>query len=1027
MEVKCRWCGALHWMNEKLSHSTTSSPVFGLCCNSGKVVLPFLRDPPRTLKALLERNDRQGKDFRENIWKYNRAFAFTSLQVTEDHSVNERRRGPPVFRIQGELHHRGGPLFPAADRPPTYAQLYFYDTQAALEHRCLQNSGLNPDTLRTLQDMLLNHHQYAPIYRHAYEILERYDPDDDVSIRLRVAPGHDRRRYNLPTADEVAVILPGMEGDSMQLSQRDIVLQNRAGGLQIINDLHPAYVPLYYVLLFPYGENGWHPALSLHSPDSGQTVAKRLTQTRYVAYRLHVRENEYSALLRGGRLLQRFMVDMFASIDQSRLLWFRLNQPTIRACLYSGLEDAAAQGDDDVDLHTLGQRFILPSSYIGGPRHMQQRFQDSMAIARYFGQVDIFMTMTTNPQWPEITQELLPGQTAYDRPELVSRVFQMKKKAIIEFIYKHGIFGSAVAYVYTIEFQKRGLPHMHILIFLKEPYKLNTTQAIDSCIWARWPDPETQPLLFETIKRCMVHGPCGAANPNSPCMENGKCTKGYPKPFAEFTTMDEHGFPIYFRPNDGRSYSIGGIHVNNQWIVPFCPFLSAAFDCHINVECAASLGSFKYLFKYIQKGPDLASLEINDRDEIKRYTEGHYISPSEAGHRIYQFDVHGQVPNVVRLQVHLPGQHMVTFDPDENIDAILARASHERTTLTAYFEANAHPGDFGVEARKYTYQEFPQHFTWKADGKKWSIRRQRDFAIGRMFFIPPTAGERFYLRTLLTVAKGAKSFEDLRRYNSDEPYPTFHAACIARGLLEDDGEWSQCLEEASLMLTGTRLRHLFTTILLFCAPSQPDQLWERFRTHICDDLPYRLHTLGVNNASENEVYDYGLYIIDNILHESGHSLSDWPSMPPLQRQWEQYSVNEMIAEQLNYDRSSQRMFWESQHRLLNYEQRDTYERILQSVDNGTGGMFMINGHGGTGKTFLYKVICSKLRSDGAIVLCTASSGIAALLLPGGHTAHSMFKIPIDTLSPVSVCCIPKNSMRADLMRAVKCIVSICMG
>ena len=115
---------------------------------------------------------------------------------------------------------------------------------------------------------------------------------------------------------------------------------------------------------------------------------------------------------------------------------------------------------------------------------MQQRFQDSMAIARYFRQVDIFLTVTTNPQWHEIIRELLPGQTAYDRPELVSRVFQMKKKAIIDYIYKHGIFGIAVAYVYSIEFQKRGLPHIHTLIFLKEPYKLNTTDAIDSCIWA---------------------------------------------------------------------------------------------------------------------------------------------------------------------------------------------------------------------------------------------------------------------------------------------------------------------------------------------------------------------------------------------------------------------------------------------------------------------------------------------------------------------------------------------------------------
>ena len=239
---------------------------------------------------------------------------------------------------------------------------------------------------------------------------------------------------------------------------------------------------------------------------------------------------------------------------------------------------------------------------------------------------------------------------------------------------------------------------MHILIFFKDPYRLTTTEAIDSCIWARWPDPDTQPQLFETVKRCMVHGPCGTANPNSPCMVDGKCSKGYPKEFAEFTTMDENGFPVYFRPNDGRSYTVGGMCVNNQWIVPFCPFLSSVFDCHINVECAASLGSFKYLFKYIQKGPDLASLEINGHDEIKRYTEGRYISPSEASHRIYQFDVHGQLPNVVRLQLHLPGQHMVTFDPNESIDTVLSRGSQERTTLTAYFEANAHPGALGDEA-----------------------------------------------------------------------------------------------------------------------------------------------------------------------------------------------------------------------------------------------------------------------------------------------------------------------------------------
>jgi hypothetical protein len=141
-----------------------------------------------------------------------------------------------------------------------------------------------------------------------------------------------------------------------------------------------------------------------------------------------------------------------------------------------------------------------------------------------------------------------------------------------------------------------------------------------------------------------------------------------------------------------------------------------------------------------------------------------------------------------------------------------------------------------------------------------------------MYFVPPTAGEQFYLRTLLTIVKGATSFDDLRRYNSNQPLPTFYNACLARSLLEDDGEWN---------------------------PSQPDQLWEQYRTHICDDLRYHLSTLGINNASTDDIYDYGLHLIDNILHESGHTLSDWPSMPSIRHEWEQYSINKMIAEQLN--------------------------------------------------------------------------------------------------------------------------------
>jgi hypothetical protein len=91
------------------------------------------------------------------------------------------------------------------------------------------------------------------------------------------------------------------------------------------------------VLLFPHGENGWHPDLKLNEPEKDNP--KRLSHTRYVAYWLQFREDRRSAILRGGRFLQRYMVGMWATADQNRLRYLRNNQPKLRASLYSGLED----------------------------------------------------------------------------------------------------------------------------------------------------------------------------------------------------------------------------------------------------------------------------------------------------------------------------------------------------------------------------------------------------------------------------------------------------------------------------------------------------------------------------------------------------------------------------------------------------------------------------------------------------------------------------------------------------------------
>jgi hypothetical protein len=165
------------------------------------------------------------------------------------------------------------------------------------------------------------------------------------------------------------------------------------------------------------------------------------------------------------------------------------------------------------------------------------------------------------------------------------------------------------ASLYAIEFQKRGLPHAHILLFVRGEDRPKTTAEVDKMVSAELPDREADPVAFQSVSQFMVHGPCGVLNPSFPCMINGKCSKHYPKRINSETTYDKHGFPKYRRrSNDNFVTTLSGVNLNNCWVIPHNVSLVVKFQAHINVEICNRAKSVKYLFKYIHKGHDRAAV-----------------------------------------------------------------------------------------------------------------------------------------------------------------------------------------------------------------------------------------------------------------------------------------------------------------------------------------------------------------------------------------------------------------------------------
>ncbi|EYC45468.1 hypothetical protein Y032_0426g1244 [Ancylostoma ceylanicum] len=287
-----------------------------------------------------------------------------------------------------------------------------------------------------------------------------------------------------------------------------------------------------------------------------------------------------------------------------------------------------------------GQRVILPSSLQGSPRAMHQSYQDVVAIVAKYGKPDYFLTFTRK----EITENLYPGQNSSDRPDLVARVFHEKLKVLHDYLLEKNVLRRVAAYVGVVEWQKRGLPHCHMLLIMIADAKPRTAEQVDPAVQAHLPDPVEDSRLFGTVARNMVHRRCGATNPTASCMVDGKCSKGYPKDFRETTDVNIDGYSKYRRPDDDCTVSIGGENFDNRHIVLYNRYFLLLLNAPINLEICGYVQAVKYLYKYAYKGPDRASLRLlqhNDiflLDEILAHLNARYVCAPEAVHHIFMYE-----------------------------------------------------------------------------------------------------------------------------------------------------------------------------------------------------------------------------------------------------------------------------------------------------------------------------------------------------------------------------------------------------
>ncbi|XP_019092275.1 PREDICTED: uncharacterized protein LOC109129103 [Camelina sativa] len=494
------------------------------------------------------------------------------------------------------------------------------------------------------------------------------------------------------------------------------------------------------------------------------------------------------------------------------------------------------------------------------------------------------------------------------------------------------------------------------------------------------------------------------------------------------------GYPIYRRRDDGRFIEKNGFKCDNTYVVPYNRKLSLKYRAHINVEWCNQTGSVKYLFKYVHKGQDRVTVSVEagqeedeteytsdgvninsskKKDDVQDFFDCRYVSACEAFWRTNQYPIHYRATPVVKLTFHEEGKQPVFYKDGDKPTTVLNRPTLDHTMFTAWFELCLRD----EEARKLTYEQIPNKYIYDKKEKEFRPRGRTGFSIGRINYVPHNLEDSYHLRILINSKKGPTSFNDIKTVKG-VLYKTYKEACFALGLLDDDKEYIEGIKEANFWCSSKFCRRLFVIMLISESLTSPKTVWEETWKILSEDIERKEKQR--RQRPDTEKKKLLLRELQKLMKRNGCSLQKYKLMPHISLE-DVTLPNQLILDELNYNREDLAKKHDGWKKMLTEEQKKIYDEIMEAVINDKGGVFFLYGFGGTGKTFLWKVLSAAIRSNGHIVLNSASSGIASLLLEGGRTAHSRFALPLNP-NETSTCNMSRSSELGALVKEAKLII-----